>query len=207
MGLVRIQLSRRRGGVLWARTRGIREEAGRNTSVVAGSSFLPYLVFTWTLWHLQRWMTREDCCNQVAPGLWVGRRAFPEEIPSDTTTVIDLTAEFPVPRGVTEDREYICVPTLDTCMPKGQHLVEHVSRIRACRGPLYINCASGHGRSAALAAAILISRGVAGTLDEAERSIKAVRPGIGLSNAQRQIIGEALPSCAPQAAMPEVISA
>ena len=33
---------------------------------------LPYLVLTWVLWHVHRLVSREDCCHEVAPGLWLG---------------------------------------------------------------------------------------------------------------------------------------
>src|SRR5207302_1013111 len=109
-------------------------------------------------------------CNEVNTGLWVGRRVFPGEIPHDVQTLVDMTAELPLPRGI--QVEYISVPTLDTSFPNREELVEIVRRVCSCPWPLYINCASGHGRSAALAAAILISRGEACTVEEAERIIK-----------------------------------
>src|SRR4051794_9951314 len=42
---------------------------------------LPYLLLTWAAWHLQRALGRERCCHEVAPGLWLGRRAFVGELP------------------------------------------------------------------------------------------------------------------------------
>jgi hypothetical protein len=32
-------------------------------------AFFPYLVLTWALWHLQRLLTKEPTCSEVAPGL------------------------------------------------------------------------------------------------------------------------------------------
>src|SRR5919202_869647 len=65
---------------------------------------LPYLLLTWAAWHLQRALGREGCCHEVAPGLWLGRRAFVRELPPGVNLVVDLTAEFPAARGITQGR-------------------------------------------------------------------------------------------------------
>src|SRR5207253_2722028 len=78
---------------------------------------LPYLLPTWLAWHCFRLLSREACCNEVTPGLWLGRRAFDRELPPGIGLVIDLTAEFAAPRGVRSGREYHCVPTLDATAP------------------------------------------------------------------------------------------
>ena len=43
---------------------------------------LPYLLLAWITWHLVRRMSREDCYNEVAPGIFVSRRPLPGELPS-----------------------------------------------------------------------------------------------------------------------------
>src|SRR5207244_1868915 len=61
----------------------------------------PYLLLTWALWHLHRRVSREPCCHEVAPALWLGRRPLAHELPDGVVLVVDLTAEFPAARGIT----------------------------------------------------------------------------------------------------------
>ena len=60
---------------------------------------LPYLLMTWTVWHVIRLLSRETCCDEVAPGVWVGRRPFVRDLPANISLIVDLTAEFPAPRS------------------------------------------------------------------------------------------------------------
>ncbi|MBI5244176.1 MAG: hypothetical protein HY922_10960 [Elusimicrobia bacterium] len=48
---------------------------------------------------------------ELAPGLYLGRRAFERELPEEATLVVDMTAEFPKP-AYSSRREYVCLPTL-----------------------------------------------------------------------------------------------
>jgi hypothetical protein len=146
---------------------------------------LPYLLLTWMTWHVARLLSRGQAGHEVAPGVYVGRRAFVRELPAGTTLIVDMTCEFPIPRAVAEGREYLCVPTLDGTAPPESALREVLARASGCAGNVYIHCAQGRGRSAAVAAAILIARGTAGDVDEAEAIMRRVRPRIRLNNAQR----------------------
>src|SRR5688500_5133902 len=58
---------------------------------------LPYFLLTWGVWHAQRRVDRGPAVNEVAPGLWIGRRALPNELPPGVTLVVDLTGEFHEP--------------------------------------------------------------------------------------------------------------
>jgi protein-tyrosine phosphatase len=151
-------------------------------------ALLPYLALTWVLWHLLRLTSREACCHEVAPGVWVGRRALPREVPAGVTLVVDLTAELPEPRGVLSGRSYICLPTLDTMAPDCEAFAALVARLKDHTGGVYIHCASGHGRSATVAAALLIARGLACDAREAEQMLRRVRPGVRLKKAQRALL-------------------
>jgi protein-tyrosine phosphatase len=146
---------------------------------------LPYFLFTWATWHVQRLLSLELCHNEVAAGLWIGRRAYDGELPPETNCVVDLTSEFFEPRAVRTKHTYICLPTLDARATDAGELRGLVERLAPMRESIYIHCAQGHGRSAALAAAVLLRRGLAGSVDEAERMIRAARPAIRLSRRQR----------------------
>jgi protein-tyrosine phosphatase len=148
----------------------------------------PVLLFVWTVWHLQRLLSREPASHEVAPGVWLGRRALARELPPGVVLVIDLTAEFPVARGVAHGREYVALPTLDGTAPQEEALRAALTCIVGSPGPVYIHCAMGHGRSATLAAAVLLARGLAGDVAQAEKMLRGVRPGVRLKPAQRELL-------------------
>jgi protein-tyrosine phosphatase len=145
----------------------------------------PVLALLWALWYLQKSLTTEPACHEVAPGVWVGRRPLARELPSQIVHVIDLTAEFP---GVAGGRSYRTLPTLDGIAPSEasfRALAEHVAGLDA---PVYLHCAMGHGRSATLAASVLILRGLAADARAAEEALRRVRPGVRLTPAQRRLL-------------------
>jgi protein-tyrosine phosphatase len=147
----------------------------------------PFLLFTWSTWHAFRLLSREPAGHEVAPGVWVGRRAGAHELPPDTRLVVDLTCEFWVPRGVgSNGRTYVCAPTLDGTAPDDASVKQLLARVHAESGTLYIHCAQGRGRSAALAAALLIARGVAADVNEAEAVLRKARPVVRLNGDQRR---------------------
>jgi hypothetical protein len=159
---------------------------------------LPYFLFTSATWHLQRFLSREACHNQIVPGMWIGRRAFATELPATTDCVVDLTSEFVEPRAVRCGRTYICLPTLDGHATHPDRFNELVERLAPMRESIYIHCAQGHGRSAALAAAVLLRRGLAVSVDEAERILRIARPGIRLSRRQRRGLATFVNNKVPQ---------
>jgi protein-tyrosine phosphatase len=55
------------------------------------------------------------------------------------------------------------------------------------RGPVYIHCASGHSRSAVVAAALLVRLQRAGTLEEALAQIRKRRPRANPTPQQRRV--------------------
>jgi protein-tyrosine phosphatase len=140
--------------------------------------FLPYLFLTWVVWHLLRVFSRAPCCHEVAPGLWLGRRALAHELPPGVGLVVDLTAEFPEPTGVRTGRTYVSVPILDAAAPGEDVLRAVIKQTASWPGIAYVHCASGHGRSAVLAAAVLVRRGLARDAADAESRLRRARPGM-----------------------------
>jgi len=92
------------------------------------------------------------------------------------------------PRGVLASRRYMCFPTLDATAPSPGDVHAILEAVANCHGEVYLHCAAGHGRSAAVAACIMIERGFARTLEVAEVQIRLARPGIRLNHPQQALI-------------------
>lgn len=150
--------------------------------------FLPYLLLTWAVWELQRRSSREPLCHEIIPGLWLGRRPLPAEIPECCRLVVDLTCEFPESAAAIGDRRYLVLPTLDAGTPDPKAFKKLAREIAAGEEPVYIHCALGRGRSAMFVAAVLLARGVANSVEEAEARIRTVRPSIKLAPNQREFL-------------------
>jgi protein-tyrosine phosphatase len=171
----------RRPGLL-----GKRPDGGIAAQRIA--ALFPFFALTWTVWEARRLLSGEPPCNEVAPGLWVARRpARGEELPAGVRVVVDLTAEFPRTRGLPESVTYLCLPTLDAAAPDEAGLGRLLGRLVGADG-VYVHCASGHGRSATVAAALLIARGLAASVPAAEARLRAARPSVRLSGAQRALL-------------------
>jgi protein-tyrosine phosphatase len=162
---------------------------------------LPYLGLTWLVFHAQRLLSTEDPCNEVAPGLWVGRRPLPREVPYGIDLVVDLAAEMSEPRGVVRGRSYLSVPVLDTLAPPAPVLRELVAKVAAWPGPALVHCAAGHGRSALVAAGVLLARGLAHDAAGAASLVRRARPAVRLNAAQRRLLeglARTAPECPPR---------
>ena len=151
---------------------------------------LPYLLYTWLVWHLYRILKREDAYNRVTDEIIVGRRLLANEIPEDIDCYVDLTAEFVDPAIIRRTNAYLCFPILDASTPDSDKLSKAINL--AANGKVYIHCAQGHGRTGLFAVALLVRRGLAGDLDEALRELRKARPGIDLNNEQREFIEQYL---------------
>lgn len=71
---------------------------------------LLYLIYTWMLWRFLRLVRREDSHNELFPGVLIGRRLLPAELPSEVDLVVDLTCEFPEPSRIVEVIDYRSIP-------------------------------------------------------------------------------------------------
>ncbi|WP_437528285.1 hypothetical protein WME79_44650 [Sorangium sp. So ce726] len=149
--------------------------------------FAPYFLLTWSIWHGERLLGREDCANEVVPGLWVGRRPCGQELPEGVRVIVDMTAEFPAAAAMRRHPGYLCMPVLDGTAPEVGALRGLIHRLHG-KEAIYLHCASGHGRSATIAAALLLSRGLAANVSEAEAQLRLRRPGIRLNAAQRRAL-------------------
>lgn len=151
----------------------------------------PWFVYMWIAHEGARRLTKEPVANEVAPRIWVGRRPHAGELPPNITIVVDLCAEFPAGKGVRDGRTYLTIPTLDATSPTPDELRRAIADVLATPGDAFIHCAFGHGRSATVAAGVLVERGDA-SLETVEALMKAKRPRIGLNRIQLAALGKAL---------------
>lgn len=151
----------------------------------------PLLGYMRLMHELARSLTDEPVADQVAAGLWVGRRPRAHELPPGTTLVVDLCAELTEPAAVTAGATYLLIPTLDATAPTPADIARAVDAVLATPGAAFIHCAFGHGRSATVAAAVLVRRGEA-TLDDVEHKLRAIRPRIGLNEHQKGALAGAV---------------
>jgi protein-tyrosine phosphatase len=171
-----------------ARPRWLGKRQDGRLSLPVQSVLAPFTAFSWTVAQGHRVLRRGPAACEVAPGIWLGRRARPHEIPAGVCSVVDFTAEFWEPAGVRKDRRYLCVPTLDSTASDEGAFRAALDCVAASDGPVYIHCAQGFGRSAALAAALLIRRGAARDADEAVAMLAKARPGVRLTRRQRDLV-------------------
>ena len=154
-------------------------------------ALLPYLVVAWAIRDLTPLVTREPAWTPVAGRMWVGRWVrHHDELPEGVGAVIDLTCEMPAIAGLPDGVTYVCVPTLDGTAPAPAELEAQVLRFVSSTLPLYIHCAAGHGRSALLAAALLVARGDAKGPAAAVEQLSRARPRVSLNADQRRALDE-----------------
>jgi protein-tyrosine phosphatase len=149
----------------------------------------PYLLFTHLVWHVDRVLLRRRFCDEVAPGIWLGRRRWREPLPPGVHTVVDVTSESRAPRrGHGNGITYVCLPTLDGSACDDTRLADLVESLAAAPGGIFIHCAQGRGRSAAVAAVLLIRRGLAAHAEEAEGLLRRARPEVRMNARQRAMV-------------------
>jgi hypothetical protein len=151
--------------------------------------FLPHLVTVWLYFHAKRVLLwREAPWNEIAEGMVLGRLLLPGEMPADCNVVVDVTAELAEPRNLVEGREYYYVPTLNRFVPRSEEFRWLMETLVERKGKVYIHCGSGKGRSATVAAGLLVLRGAAKDVEEAEMMLREKRSCVRLHPVQRELI-------------------
>ena len=181
------------GKPLWLQKRqiGIRR-------IVAWPLFGPFFILNGLLFQLTRLTSRETPVDEILPNLLLGRLLNQKEAvkycPSPAA-VIDLTCEFSEASPLRRSPGYLALPTLDGTTPSAEDIqlgVEHI-KLHIEHAPVFVHCALGHGRSATVVAAFLLSTGHAKGLREAIDIIQANRPGIGLKASQVNMLRRLFP--------------
>ena len=153
----------------------------------------PVMLAQWL--SLKHYARRADRWNEVTDQLWVGRWLNRKDAAAlraaGAVAVLDLTCEFDG-CGRREGLAYLNVPVLDLTRPTRADLDQAVAFIdaHADRGPVYVHCKAGFSRSAAVAGAYLIRRGIARGAAEAAHLLRAKRPGIVLRPEVLDVLAE-----------------
>lgn len=160
--------------------------------------FWPYFGYNYAQLLAWRFLSREPVFAEVEPGLFWGRRLCWDErrrvADWEPLAVLDLTAEFAEPEFMREQGEYLRLPILDMTPPRRQDFERALKFIREHRPRqnVYVHCALGHGRAAAILAAYLVQEGRCASVGEAEAWLRARRYGVRLTRAQRAAVRDYL---------------
>ncbi len=161
---------------------------------------VPYCSVNWLGWRFLRFVVTEDCWNEAAPNVYIGRRAYLHELPPDVGLVVDLTAEFIAPREVRENQRYRSFPILDAFVPHSlDDVLALVNELKDSPEVVYIHCAEGHGRAAMMVAILLIAKGHHPDGETALAHLKKVRPRTELRPHQRAALESWIPLILAQA--------
>ncbi len=166
----------------------LKQTDGQRTTL-AWLLLAPYFLLNAVTLHLYRLLSREPAFAQVAPNLYFGRRLSAREaVGAGWVSVLDLAAEFPEIRPLQELLGYRSLPLLDATAPSETKLRDAVAWLTGEieSGSVYVHCALGHGRSACVVIAYLLSAGLVGTVAEGARLLQSLRPGVQLNPAQRE---------------------
>ncbi|MCX8156796.1 MAG: dual specificity protein phosphatase family protein [Verrucomicrobiae bacterium] len=156
--------------------------------------FWPYFFYNYAQLLAWRFLSREPAFAEVEPGLYWGRRLCRDERhrieAMEPLAVLDLTAEFAEPEFMREQGEYLRLPILDMTPPRPRDFERALAFIRdhRKRQNIYVHCALGHGRAAAILAAYLVQEGRCATVEEAEAWLRGRRHGVRLTRAQRKAV-------------------
>jgi hypothetical protein len=124
------------------------------------------------------WTRKLPAASEIVPGLWLGRRPTRAEwLAAGRPRVLSLCAELQLPLPGAR-----CVPMLDLALPSPTRLRRAIVLLDAARssGPVWVCCALGFSRSAAVVTGWLVSSGQASSVAQACAIVQRARPRIVL---------------------------
>lgn len=144
----------------------------------------PYFGLVWVSFWIMRLVHRRGASTEIAKGVWLSRRLSAREIRSSGVSwiaVLDLAAELP--RGSLPELSYLSLPVLDGAAPSTEVMKQAIRWIdeQHARGPVLVHCAAGHGRSATVVLAWLLSSGQVADVEAGLAKLRGLRPGIALN--------------------------
>ena len=181
-------------GYAWLGPRVLRKRADGTLPFSSYLIYWPYFLVTEVSLRLFRALTHEAPYHEIVSGLFLGRRLMggDQEIFEEIRihAVLDLTCEFSEPAFMRGAAAYLTLPMLDASAPTAAQAEDGVAFIKRelSSGPVYVHCALGHGRSATLVAAYLLSEKKCASPDAALALIRALRPGANYHPRQRRFL-------------------
>jgi|SRR5579872_6418640 len=166
----------------------LKRASGRHP-IIAWLLFGPYFILNSLTFCLYRLMSNEPPYTQVAPNIFFGRRLTPRECEENRwVSVLDLAGEFAESHQLRKLEGYKSLPVLDATAPTEEQLRSAVAWLIAsvATGPVYVHCALGHGRSACVVIAYLLSVGIVGSVAEGVQLLRSLRAGVRLHPEQHQ---------------------
>lgn len=149
---------------------------------------LPFLGPVWGYWNIRRPRLTEAPWHELLPDLVIGRRLLDREFDLEVDHLVDLTCEYAERPMQRRHPGYLCLPIVDGAAPPPAVLHQYVEKLQQLEGRIYLHCAEGHGRTATVAAAMLLARGLADDVDEALARITAIRPKAQLYAGQMRVL-------------------
>ncbi len=153
--------------------------------------FAPYFMLNAITFGLYRVLTRELAYVQVTPTLFFGRRlSSHEHRMGGWSSVLDLACEFTAPKHVRKLPGYRSLPVLDATAPIETELRSALDWLSeaVATGPVYVHCALGHGRSACVVIAYLLTIGTVATAKDGIKLLRSKRPGVRLHPSQLHLL-------------------
>jgi len=148
--------------------------------------FGPVLGYTLVAWHTGRIFNRKPACSVVTGELVIGRRLLASELDREFDNYVDLTAELAEPSAIRQLPAYRSFPILNDAAPLPDELRIAIQSLKP--GHTYVHCGRGYHRSALFALAILLTSGVAHSVEDGLRMLTAARPGVRLNREQYKCI-------------------
>ena len=138
---------------------------------------LPYLAAFHVACALMRLLRRAPSWEEVAPGIYVGGRVNPDDLPPGLELIVDLTCEFSEPGPVRSHPGYRCLPVLDGAVPPDEEaFLGLLEEACGASGGVLFHCESGIGRAPTAAALAILAREIASDPASALELVRKGRP-------------------------------
>jgi hypothetical protein len=148
----------------------------------------PFHLLNALVFNIYHRLSSEPAWAEILPGLYLGRRLWQRDARRlGEARVLDMTGEFTEPRCIRKREGYCCLPVLDNGCPAPAQIRAGVAWLMEnhARGRVYVHCAAGHGRSATVVVAYLLTIGRVRSVEEGVALLRSKRPRVYLNRDQR----------------------
>ena len=177
------------------------KKSSGSRSFISYLLFWPYFTLNALVLSLFRVFSQENAFDEIIPNLYLGCQLgildYPQFTAQKIKSTLDLTCEFSEVGFIRYNKNYLCIPLIDTKAPTLYQLNEAVTWIMTQleEGAVFVHCALGHGRSATVIAALLLKRGIVNDPKQAIEFIKTKRAKVNLHPKQLNVLMQFAQSC------------